>query len=219
MAKILRRIPVAHAQCYWWASSLIRLNPYWKLRVRGLENIDRNQTYVIVANHQSLADIIVLYKTKMQFKWVAKDVLFKLPLVGWCLKIAKHIQLSRGNYSSIKKSYHEAEEWLRNGISVLFFPEGTRSTTEQMNKFQNGAFKLALQEKKPILPIAINGTRDAIPKGDWLFKTKVLGTLHVLKPIDTCCFEVHEFNRLKNIVRLELEKEETLNERSTILTH
>src|SRR3989338_4865538 len=68
---------VAHAQCYWWSDILTHVIPYWDIRVSGLENINKKKTYVIVANHQSLADIIILYQIKTQFKWVAKESLFK----------------------------------------------------------------------------------------------------------------------------------------------
>ena len=197
---------MTHRQCYWWASTIVRLNPYWKLKVTGLENINHKETYVVVANHQSLADIIVLYKIKMQFKWVAKSDLFKIPLIGWCLKLIHHIELERGDYGSIKKTYRQAAEYLRAGMSVLFFPEGTRSHTDAMNPFQYGAFKLALKEKRPILPIVITGTRDAIPKGDWIFSAKVNGALKVLPPIDTSTFQMNEFDRLTNTVRSEFEK-------------
>lgn len=195
---------LAHAQCYWWASAIINLNPYWKLKIEGLENIDRHRAYVIVVNHQSLADIVVVYKTRMQFKWIAKEELFGLPFVGWSMSLAKHIKLSRGKYSSIKKVYKEAAQWLRNGMSVLFFPEGTRSETNDMKEFQNGAFKLAIKERKPVLPMAINGTGEAIPKRDWLFKTRVNGVLRVLPPIDTTLYKRDEFERLKEKVRLQL---------------
>ena len=164
---------VAHAQCFWWSTALIKFNPYWKLKVSGLENIDKNKTYVIVANHQSLTDIIIVYQTKMQFKWVAKDSLFKIPFLGWCLSFGKHIKIERGKFSSIKKVYQEATEWLRNDMSVLFFPEGTRSDTQKMNDFLNGSFKLAIKERVAILPIAIEGTGNAIPKGSWIFQTRV----------------------------------------------
>ena len=90
----------AHAQCYWWASILTNMNPYWRMRIKGLENIDKKKTYVIIANHQSLADIILLYKTKMQFKWVAKESLFKIPVLGWNMLLAKHIRLRRREFSS-----------------------------------------------------------------------------------------------------------------------
>ncbi|MBI4974332.1 MAG: 1-acyl-sn-glycerol-3-phosphate acyltransferase [Candidatus Omnitrophica bacterium] len=195
---------IVHAQCYWWADALTILNPYWKVSVTGLENIDKGKTYVIVVNHQSLADIIILYKTKMQFKWVAKESLFKVPFVGWCLSLAKHIKLSRGEFSSIKKAYRDAANWLRNGVSVLFFPEGTRSETNEMREFQNGAFKIALKERKPILPIVLDGTRRAIPKGSWVFAAKVQCRLRVLPAIDSTAFGAAEFDRLKNITRTQL---------------
>ncbi len=191
---------LAHRQCYWWSRAVIALNPYWGLKVRGLENIDSNQTYVVVANHQSLADIAVLYRACMQFKWVAKESLFKLPFIGWSLTLTNHIKLTRGKAESIIKVYREAIRWLRKDMSVLFFPEGTRSDTDQMNKFQSGAFKLAIKEKKPILPISINGTREAIPKGSWVFKTKVSATLKVLPAISTEAFETADFTKLRDLV-------------------
>ena len=132
---------LVHAQCYWWSDVIIALNPYWKIKVKGLENIDRSRTYVIVANHQSLADIVILYQMKAQFKWVAKESLFSVPFVGWSLSLCKHIQLTRGQLTSIKKVYRATAEWLRDGTSVLFFPEGTRSETGRMKEFQNGAFE------------------------------------------------------------------------------
>ena len=180
-----RQRKILHSQCFWWADAVIGFNPYWNIQVSGLENIDKNKTYVVVANHQSLGDIAVMYKTRMQFKWVAKKSLFKIPFIGWCLFLTKHIMLSRGKFGSIKKVYREAAHWLRNDVSVLFFPEGTRSRTDKMSEFQNGAFKLAIQEKKPILPIVIDGTREAIPKGSWLFKAKINGKLTVLPVIET----------------------------------
>ncbi len=199
---------IIHAQCFWWADAVVGSNPYWDVRVRGLENIDKNRTYVIAANHQSLADIVVLYKTHMQFKWVTKEEVFKVPLIGWCLILSKHIKLTRGRFESIKKVYREAAVWLRQDMSILFFPEGTRSNTDNMNKFQNGAFKLAIKEKKPVLPISVQGTRDAIPKGGWVFKAKAVVKITVLPAIETKDFLPGDFahlrdityNRLKNVL-------------------
>lgn len=197
---------IVHAQCFWWASAVLGVNPYWKVRVSGLENIDRNKTYVIVSNHQSLADIAVIYRTKMQFKWVAKESLFRVPFIGWSLALAKHIKLARGELSSIKEVYREAAIWLRKDVSVLFFPEGTRSETAKMLSFQNGAFKLAIRERVPILPIRLKGTGDAIPKGNWLFKTKVYCSLKVLPSIDTSSFLPGQFAQLRDIARRKMEE-------------
>lgn len=181
------------------------MNPYWEVSASGLENIDKTRAYIIVANHQSLADIIIVYLTKMQFKWVAKKSLFKVPFVGWCLSLARHVKLERGDFGSIKKVYREAATWLRSGMSVLFFPEGTRSDTGEVGDFQNGAFKLAIKEKVPVLPIAIYGTGEAIPKGTWLFRTKIPLKIKVLPEIDTYGFKPAEFAALRDAARRALE--------------
>jgi len=201
---IPNRERIVHAQCFWWSDALIALNPYWKLKVEGLENIDPLKTYVIVANHQSLADIIIIYQTRMYFKWVAKKELLRLPFIGGLLWVNDHVLLSRKEHGSIKKVYRRAAEWLKNGVSMLFFPEGTRSDTDDMGEFKNGAFKLAIKETKPVLPIFIGATREAIPKGGWIFKTKVSGRLVVLPPIDVLDLKAADFANLKNLVHEKL---------------
>lgn len=199
-----RKRKIVHAQCFWWADLVIALNPYWDVKVSGLENIDHKKTYVVVSNHQSLADIVLMYKTKMQFKWVAKDSLFKIPVLGWNMLLARHVRLRRGDFSSIKMVYRQAGEWLRQGVSVVFFPEGTRSGNQEMGEFQNGAFKLAIKEKVPVLPVAIEGTKNAIPKGSWRFATKISCVLRVLPPIDTSGFLSKDFARLRELARDQL---------------
>ena len=200
-----RKRKINHRQCLWWANALIGFNPYWNLEVKGLEHIDPRKTYVMVANHQSFADIVVMYKTRMQFKWVAKESLFKVPFIGWCLSLTKHISFSRGKMASVKKVYQQAANWLRSGMSVAFFPEGTRSKTGRMGKFQNGAFKLAIREKIAVLPIAISGTREAIPRGTWLFKTKVFGRLIILPLVETKDLQPGDFAQLRDTVHSRLE--------------
>ena len=198
---IPNRERLVHAQCFWWSDALISLNPYWKLKVEGLENIDPLKAYVIVANHESLADITIIYQTRMYFKWVAKKELLKLPFIGGLLRVNDHVLLSREEHGSIKETYRKAAEWLQKGVSMLFFPEGTRSDTDDMGEFKNGAFRLAIKEAKPILPVFIGGTREAIPKGGWIFKTKVSGRLVVLPPIETSNLNTADFASLRDLVR------------------
>lgn len=199
---------IAHRQCFWWSSAVIALNPYWKLDVSGMDNIDKKRTYVIIANHQSLGDIVIAYQTKMQFKWVAKKDLFKIPFVGWSLSLTKHIKLERGSFSSIKKVYREAAQWLRGGMSVFFFPEGTRSETTEIGDFRNGAFKLAIKEHVPILPIVFKGTGTAIPKGSWIFAVKTSAKLKILPAIETTNYQTSDFAKLRDLARSVLEKNE-----------
>lgn len=195
----------AHAQCYWWSNAVIWFNPYWKVNVSGLQNIDHTKTYVIVSNHQSLADIVVLYQMRMQYKWVAKESLFTVPFIGWCLTLCKHIRIMRGELGSIKQVYREAAGWLRNGMSVLFFPEGTRSEDGKMKEFQNGAFKLAIREKVPVLPVLVEGTGDTVPKGSWLFNAKAPSSITVLSAIDTSNYLPADFSALRDKARAMLE--------------
>jgi 1-acyl-sn-glycerol-3-phosphate acyltransferase len=197
---------LTHMQCFWWSDAAIALNPYWKLEISGLNNIDKKRTYIIIANHQSLADIVLAYQIKMQFKWVAKESLFKIPFVGWSMALAKHIKLQRDNLGSIKKVYREASYWLRSGISILFFPEGTRSETNEMGDFRNGAFKLAIKERVPILPIRFQGTGTAIPRGSWIFTTKTSAKLKILPPIETTDYQPADFVKLKDLARSILER-------------
>ena len=199
-----RKRKIVHAQCFWWTDAVTALNPYWDVKVGGLENIDHKKTYVVVSNHQSLADIVLMYKTKMQFKWVAKESLFKIPILGWNMLLARHIRLKRGDFSSIKRVYKEAGEWLRKKVSVVFFPEGTRSDNAGIGEFQNGAFKLAIKEKVPILPILIEGTKDAIPKGSWRFTTRISCVIKVLPPIETSGLLSGDFIRLRELTKAQL---------------
>jgi 1-acyl-sn-glycerol-3-phosphate acyltransferase len=192
---------IAHAQCFWWSRSVVALNPYWDVSVIGPENVDRKKTYIIVANHQSLADIVIIYLTGIQFKWVAKESLFNVPFVGWCMSLAKHIKLERGDFGSIKKVYREAARWLKRGVSVLFFPEGTRSNSGEMKDFQNGAFKLAIKEGVSILPVSITGTGEAIPRGTWLFQAKIPIQIKVLPAIDVSGFAPADFAKLRDMTR------------------
>jgi 1-acyl-sn-glycerol-3-phosphate acyltransferase len=175
----------AHAQCFWWSDAVLRMNPFWTTDIHGLEHIDKNRTYVIVANHQSIADIIILYQTHMQYKWIAKESLFRLPVLGWCMHLAKHINLARDSSTSILHVYRQAGAWLNDGMSVMFFPEGTRSKAGELKPFQSGAFKLAIKKGVAILPIAIHGTADAIPTGKLILPPVAKISMTVLPAIET----------------------------------
>jgi 1-acyl-sn-glycerol-3-phosphate acyltransferase len=121
------------------------------------------------------------------------------------MALAKHIKLERGNFGSIKKVYREAAGWLRNGVSVLFFPEGTRNKTDEIGDFRNGAFKLAIKERVPILPVIFEGTGTAIPKGSWIFTTKTSAKIKILPAIETSSYQPSDFAKLRDFARSILE--------------
>ena len=186
-----------HALCFWWSDAVMGANPYWNVTVQGLEKIDHDRSYVIVANHQSLADIVLLFQTRMQFKWIAKDSLFRIPFLGWCMSLTRHVRLRRGRLSSVRGAYQEASAWIDRGISVMFFPEGTRSTSGEMQDFHNGPFKLALKKNVAVLPIAIQGTSNAMPKGKWLFNPDGAVSLRVLPTLEPDDFNARGPESLK----------------------
>lgn len=144
-----------------------RLNGYLtpiRVKVTGRDNIDKTQSYVIVANHQSQYDIFVLYGwLGIDFKWVMKQELRKVPGIGIGCEKVGHIFIDRSNHEKAVASLAAAKEKIINGTSVIFFPEGTRSRDGSLGTFKKGAFKMALDLRLPILPITIVGTRDILP--------------------------------------------------------
>ena len=147
-----------------WASLYTYVVPPWRIKIVGREKIRKNATYVVVSNHQSLLDILVIFRLYFHFKWVAKKEAFKIPFIGWNMYLNDYVSLQRGDRESILQMLRKAGKHLQAGRSVFFFPEGTRSASGMVEDFKPGAFELALQHQVPILPIAICGTSDALPK-------------------------------------------------------
>lgn len=146
-----------------WARILSYAIPMFFTR-RGRENICRHQSYVIVSNHQSQCDILVIYGwIGVDFKWVMKQELRKVPFIGvGCDKLG-HIFIDRSNRDAALASLNAAKERIVDGTSVFFFPEGTRNSTDTMLPFKKGAFRMALDLGLPILPVTIAGTREILP--------------------------------------------------------
>jgi len=147
-----------------WSSIYIWVNPFWSVKVYGKENLDRNKTYVLVANHESFMDILVLFRTFLHFKWVSKASMFKSPFLGWNMKMNGYVPIKRGDPESRERCLRHCLRWLKKGSSVLFFPEGSRSHDGLLRPFKPGAFRLALEAGVDILPMIIRGSRDAVPK-------------------------------------------------------
>ena len=176
-----------------------RLNSYMTpmfVTVLGRENIDKMQSYVIVSNHQSHYDIFVLYGwLGVDFKWVMKQELRKIPGLGiGCEKIG-HIFIDRSDRQRAVAAINAAKNTIVNGTSVIFFPEGSRSMGSKLGTFKKGAFKIALDLGIPVLPITIIGTREILPpKTINLLPGRVKMIIH--KPIDISGYSNDNLNEL-----------------------
>ncbi|HNV85762.1 MAG TPA: lysophospholipid acyltransferase family protein [Candidatus Omnitrophota bacterium] len=174
-----------HAVIRGGARFLIRTFPVWEVSVEG-ENLPPSAgPFVFVCTHQSFADIVPLYCLRPPFKFVAKQELFKVPLIGLGMLLTGYIGVKRKDDESRKQCTEKARQYLRAGVSMLFFPEGTRSSDGQVQAFRWGPFRLAIEERVPIVPIVITGTRDLIRKGSWLFGERSRILLSVGKPVET----------------------------------
>jgi 1-acyl-sn-glycerol-3-phosphate acyltransferase len=170
----------------------------WRLEVEG--HWPKGGPYVVVANHQSMLDVLLISRLPSEMKWFAKESLFGVPWVGWMFKLAGDIPVRRGDKESSGEVLAKARNYLSHGMSVMIFPEGTRSVTGEMRPFKSGAFRLAVEAGVPVLPLAVLGTAAGLPKGDpWIRPCR--GTLRVLEPIIPGGKEPKEAQRLRDAVQ------------------
>ncbi|MBI9076613.1 MAG: 1-acyl-sn-glycerol-3-phosphate acyltransferase [Desulfatibacillum sp.] len=177
-----------------------------RVRIRGRENVNPTQSYVVCANHQSQYDIFVLYgKLGIDFKWVMKAELRKVPFLGVACARLGHIFIDRSNTEKAVATINAAREKIINGTSVLFFPEGTRSKDGQMLRFKKGAFSFALELGLPILPVTISGTKDILPT-DTLDLYPGTATMIIHPPIDTSGYTKENLPELMKKTREAIQK-------------
>ena len=183
-----RRGRAVHLYTCAWGMFYIGANPIWSLRVTGREKIPRRGAAVIVANHASLIDILVLFGLYRQFKWVSKASNFKLPIIGWVMRLNRYVYLVRGNRASVIAMMNECRDLLAHQMPVLIFPEGTRSATRGLQGFKDGAFSLAMESGTPIIPVAVHGTGEALPKHGLILRRKMDAHVEVLDALDPADF-------------------------------
>jgi 1-acyl-sn-glycerol-3-phosphate acyltransferase len=174
------RLRALHQFTCFWASLYTWFNPAWRVRIDGREKIRPETAYVMVANHQSLLDILVLFRFFTHFKWVSKIENFRVPLIGWNMTLNRYIKLKRGDRASVIQMLEACRRTLARGSSIMMFPEGTRSPDGRMRSFKLGAFELAKQSGRPILPIVVQGTADALPKRGFVLQGRHEIRLRVL---------------------------------------
>lgn len=184
-----RRRVVLHLYSCFWASFYVYANPLWKARIQGRQKLPWRGPAVIVANHLSLVDILVLYGLYRPFKWVSKAENFKVPAVGWNMVLNDYVRLTRGDRDSIRAMMSHCRRHLERGSPVLIFPEGTRSRDGRLQPFKDGAFRLAMEAKVPVIPIAMRGTYETLPKHGLVLRQHMDARVQVLDPLDPARFE------------------------------
>lgn len=141
----------------------IMVPPLWKRRVEGLENVEKDKPYVVVINHQSMVDIMMLYLVPMTFRWVSKREVYRIPFIGRFLMLHGDITIDRKQGSkAMRKVMEQGKMWLDRGVSVAMFPEGTRSKDGEIHRFKAGAFALAKDAGVAILPVIMDGSSTLI---------------------------------------------------------
>lgn len=204
LVRLFDRDPALYATGRWFrrlGPAMTRANSTWRIRISGETISDPRRPYVVVSNHQSLADIPVLSNLPWEMKWVAKAELFRVPFVGWMMSLSGDIPVERGTAVSGAKALVKARQYLRERCSVIFFPEGTRSPDGRVSEFSEGAFRLAIKEKLPILPLALDGTERALPKNSWRFGEPCIIRVAVLPPVETASLTPGDADALRDRVR------------------
>lgn len=157
--------------------------PFWRHRVIGMENLDKKKNYIIVINHNAMIDIPSLYYLPLNFRWVSKREVFKIPFFGQFLLLHGDIPIDRGRaQKAMEQITHLGKKWISRNASIAIFPEGTRSKDGEIHRFKAGAFTLAKECQVEILPVVMDGTKTLIHPNK-LFNWRNLITVKVLPPI------------------------------------
>lgn len=199
---------VLHLYSCFWAMTYVYVNPGWRVRIENRERLPWNGPAVLISNHQSSGDILVLFGLYRPFKWVSKASMFKAPFLGWNMGLNRYVRLVRGDKESIAKMMEECEYWLDKGVPVFLFPEGTRSEDNQVKAFKDGAFRLSIKKTCPLIPIVLEGTGETLAKNALDVSWAGDITVRVLDPIDPTPFNgdvaaLRDFARNQIIERLE----------------
>lgn len=159
-----------------FGQSFVVFNPLWRIRYHGLQNYEPGKARIFIGNHQGFMDMPLIARLPWKMKWVSKKELFRVPAAGWLLTLAGHIGIERGTRSAVK-ALQGVLPYLKAGIPVMIFPEGTRSHDGELRPFRRGAFHLASQYGYEVQPIVVHGTNRIMRPGDW--KVSPRGTMHI----------------------------------------
>lgn len=175
---------VIHRILLFQSAILAHSVPVLKVHVEGKEKAKKNSTYVIISNHQSILDILIINCLGYSFKWVSKIENTRVPFLGWYLRMADYLVVDRNDSDSKATMIARAYTHLKNNTSIMIFPEGTRSVNGTVGFFKRGAFQLAVETGVQILPVIIDGTGDLLPRHKLIFNGRHNVYLRVLDPVD-----------------------------------
>ena len=178
----------------------VAINPLWHFRTSGVRIRDPRRPYIAVSNHESYADIFLLSHLPWEMKWLSKEEVFRIPIMGWMMRMAGDIAVRRGDVRSRAEALEGIRDRLAKKVSVMVMPEGTRSRTDDLLPFRDGAFRVAVETGTPILPIAVAGTRHAMAKGSFIFN-RARAEARVLEPIETAGLTLADVPALRDDVR------------------
>ena len=202
--RVFDRDPVRYRTGRWFRRlgvSMVAVNRSCRVRVSGFHVEDPRLPYVVVGNHQSLGDIPVFSLLPWEMKWLGKESLFKIPVVGWMMRLAGDISVDRADPGSGRAALARARKMLDQRCSIMIFPEGTRTPDGRMLPFHDGAFALAVWAQVPILPIVVDGTVACLPRDSWIFCGRHRIRLTILPPVGTAGSTMRDIPALKATVR------------------
>jgi 1-acyl-sn-glycerol-3-phosphate acyltransferase len=183
LSPLLPNSRLSYHPARFWGRAICKLC-FVHVEVTGLENLNPTQSYVVVCNHQSMFDIFAVYGWfPFIFKWMMKAELRKIPLVGKACEAAGHIFINRSNPIEAKHSLEKAEAQLQNGVSVVVFPEGTRTYTGEMGQFKRGAFRIATDLSLPIVPVTLRGSFERMHRNSCIVHPGTI-EMQIHEPID-----------------------------------
>ncbi len=202
----LRGVPpyqdLGHEIGVFWGRVIFACTPGWSLDIYGQENIPTTKgAFVIASNHESAVDIFSIFALGLQFRWLGKESMFRVPAIGAAMQHNGYIPIRRGDKESHKRALAQCDAYLRAGTPILFFPEGTRSTTGHIGPFKIGAFKLAKENTVPILPVVLKGAGKLLKKKSWLPQSALL-QIHILPPMLSS--ESESIDQFMERVRIEM---------------
>ena len=178
-----RRRVALHLYSSAWAAFYVYVNPLWRLRIHGRDRLPWHGAAVLVANHASLIDILLLFALFRPYKWVSKQEIFRVPVIGWNMRLNGYVPVVRGSGPSVRRMMELCNRLLESGSPLLIFPEGRRTSDGTLQPFKDGAFDLAVRHGVPVFPIAVHGSGQALPRKGLVLREHINARVEVLPPL------------------------------------